>query len=91
MGCVTKVPWLGKAKLGHKERNGSPHPLPMYIAETKQKAILMVPIAFTTDHIETLDEIDIEFRGYADEVVDHFAEWTALTWRKSLSIYVPDL
>ena len=33
----------------------------------------MVPIAFTTDHIETLDEIDIEFRGYADEVVDHFA------------------
>ncbi len=45
---------------------------PTVIAETKQKAILMVPIAFTTDHIETLDEIDIEFRGYADEVVDHF-------------------
>ena len=45
---------------------------PTVIAETKQKAILMVPIAFTSDHIETLDEIDIEFRGYADEVVDHF-------------------
>ena len=46
---------------------------PTVIAETTQKAILMVPIAFTTDHIETLDEIDIEFRGYAEEVVDHFA------------------
>ena len=31
----------------------------------------MVPIAFTTDHIETPDEIDIEFRGYAEEVVEH--------------------
>jgi len=45
---------------------------PDVIRETKQKAILMIPIAFTTDHIETLDEIDIEFRGYAEEVVDHF-------------------
>ena len=32
-----------------------------------------MPIAFTTDHIETLDEIDIEFREEAEKVVDHFA------------------
>ena len=66
------MPLPGKAKWDPKERNGSPS-TPDVIAETKQKAILVVPIAFTTDHIETLDEIDIEFRGYADEVVDHFA------------------
>ena len=37
------------------------------IEKTEEKAILIVPIAFTTDHIETLDEIDIEFREYVEE------------------------
>merc|ERR1712071_667948 len=31
------------------------------------KAVLLVPIAFTCDHIETLDEIDIEFMEEAEK------------------------
>ena len=62
-----------QSKVGPQRTKWLTPSTPHVIAETKQKAILMVPIAFTTDHIETLDEIDIEFRGYADEVVDHFA------------------
>ena len=61
-----------QSKVGPQRTKWLTPSTPTVIAETKQKAILMVPIAFTTDHIETLDEIDIEFRGYADEVVDHF-------------------
>jgi ferrochelatase len=61
-----------QSKVGPQRTKWLTPSTPTIIAETKQKAILMVPIAFTTDHIETLDEIDIEFRGYADEVVDHF-------------------
>ena len=61
-----------QSKVGPQRTKWLSPSTPTVIAETKQKAILMVPIAFTTDHIETLDEIDIEFRGYAEEVVDHF-------------------
>jgi len=32
-----------------------------------QASVLIVPIAFTTDHIETLSEIDIEFKAVADK------------------------
>ena len=60
-----------QSKVGPQRTKWLTPSTPTVIAETKQKAILMVPIAFTTDHIETLDEIDIEFRGYADEV-DYF-------------------
>jgi ferrochelatase len=62
-----------QSKVGPQRTKWLTPSTPEVIAETTQKAILMVPIAFTTDHIETLDEIDIEFRGYAEEVVDHFA------------------
>ena len=34
----------------------------------KRKRVLVVPIAFTTDHIETLSEIDIEYAQLAQEV-----------------------
>ena len=61
-----------QSKVGPQRTKWLSPSTPDVIAETKQKAILMVPIAFTTDHIETLDEIDIEFRGYAEEVVEHF-------------------
>ena len=61
-----------QSKVGPQRTKWLSPSTPNVIAETKQKAILMVPIAFTTDHIETLDEIDIEFREYAEEVVEHF-------------------
>ena len=30
--------------------------------------MVIVPVAFTSDHIETLHELDIEFKEIADEV-----------------------
>lgn len=39
-----------------------------------EKSLLVVPIAFTTDHIETLSEIDIELREEAEKAgFQHFA------------------
>jgi protoporphyrin/coproporphyrin ferrochelatase len=35
------------------------------LGQRGQKAILVVPIAFTSDHIETLSEIDLEYAGLA--------------------------
>ena len=32
-----------------------------------EKNVLVVPIAFTTDHIETLHEIDVEFKEVAEQ------------------------
>lgn len=55
---VGPVPWLGPStesvieELGAKKRNN----------------VLIVPIAFTSDHIETLHELDIEYGHLAAEV-----------------------
>jgi ferrochelatase len=37
------------------------------LASEGHEAVLMVPISFISDHIETLHEIDVEFRAYAHE------------------------
>ena len=84
---VTKV-LCWQSKVGPQQTNGSPHPRPMS-SRNQTKAILMVPIA-TTDHIETLDGIDIEFRGYANEVVDHFARVDCFNMEESSSTCVLD-
>jgi ferrochelatase len=43
------------------------------------KAVLAVPIAFTSDHIETLFEIDIEYKEEAIEAgIEHFARAPSL-------------
>lgn len=73
MGLKHEGALAWQSKVGPQRTKWLTPGTPTVIRETKQKAILMVPIAFTTDHIETLDEIDIEFREYAEEVVDHFA------------------
>jgi len=35
------------------------------LAEAGHRAVLMVPVSFVSDHIETLDEIDVEYRHLA--------------------------
>jgi len=53
---VGRIPWL--------------EPQTDKIVETlggTKRSILIVPIAFTTDHIETLSEIDIEFKEVAEK------------------------
>ena len=46
------------------------------LAKKGKKNILLVPIAFTSDHIETLHELDIE---YAQEVA-HEVRWSVLLY-----------
>jgi ferrochelatase len=37
------------------------------LADNGKKTLLIVPVSFVSDHIETLHEIDIEYREYAEE------------------------
>lgn len=39
------------------------------LCERGKKNLLLVPIAFTSDHIETLHELDIEYRQVLGEEV----------------------
>lgn len=49
------------------------------LGEQGHKAVLVVPIAFTSDHIETLFEIDIEYKEDAEKAgIEHFARAPAL-------------
>ncbi len=38
------------------------------LAASGHRAVLMVPISFVSDHIETLEEIDVQYRGLATEL-----------------------
>ena len=43
------------------------------LGDAGHQALLMVPISFVSDHIETLEEIDIQYRNLAAEVgFQHF-------------------
>ncbi|ACK70590.1 Ferrochelatase [Gloeothece citriformis PCC 7424] len=49
------------------------------LGEQGIKEILVIPISFVSEHIETLQEIDIEYREVAEEAgIDHFQRVPAL-------------
>lgn len=54
---VGPVPWLGPSTESVIEQLG----------QKKRRNVLIVPIAFTSDHIETLHELDIEYGHLAHE------------------------
>ena len=56
MGVVGKIPWLEPQTDKVLENLGK-----------TGESTLIVPIAFTSDHIETLSEIDIEFKEVAEK------------------------
>jgi ferrochelatase len=59
---ATAVPWLGPSTEQEIERAGM-----------DGVAVLVVPIAFTSEHVETLVELDIEYRELAAKVgVPHY-------------------
>ena len=55
---VGPVPWLGPSTESVVKQLGA----------KKRRNVLVVPIAFTSDHIETLHELDIEYGHLASEV-----------------------
>lgn len=49
------------------------------LAAQGHKSVCLVPVAFTSDHIETLYELDIEYREEAEEAgIQHFARAPSL-------------
>jgi len=49
------------------------------LGEQGIKNLLVVPISFVSEHIETLQEIDIEYREVAEEAgIEHFQRVPAL-------------
>ena len=66
---VGPVPWLGPSTESVIEELGA----------KKRKNVLVVPIAFTSDHIETLHELDIEYGELAHEAgIEHYVRAPAL-------------
>eukprot|EP01116_Phalansterium_solitarium_P013218 TRINITY_DN3040_c0_g1_i3.p1 TRINITY_DN3040_c0_g1~~TRINITY_DN3040_c0_g1_i3.p1 ORF type:complete len:393 (-),score=98.37 TRINITY_DN3040_c0_g1_i3:1340-2518(-) len=55
---VGPLPWLGPKTLGVLQG----------LASHKRRNVLVVPVAFTTDHIETLYELDLEYGREAREL-----------------------
>ena len=76
MGRVGEVPW----QVGFQSRSGpvkwmEPETTEVIdrLASEKKEALLMVPVSFVSDHIETLQEIDIEYRAHAEAAgISHF-------------------
>mgnify|MGYP006292963479 CR=1 FL=1 len=66
---VGPVPWLGPSTEDVIEELG----------KKKRKNVLIVPIAFTSDHIETLHELDIEYGELAHEAgIENYVRAPAL-------------
>ena len=82
MQRVGKVPW----HLGFQSRSGpvrwmEPGTVEVLdrLAADGCRAVLMVPVSFVSDHIETLHEIDIEYRAHAAQRgIRHFARSPSL-------------
>lgn len=69
------LPWLSPSTSGTLAELG----------KRGKKSVLVVPIAFTSDHIETLFEIDIEYREEAEAVgIENFHKTEGLNASKTL-------
>jgi ferrochelatase len=72
-GVVARLQ-LSRWRLGYQSRSGpvrwlEPDVLDLIadLARRGERQLLVVPVSFVSDHIETLHEIDIEMREYAEE------------------------
>jgi len=62
------------------------------LAAQRQPAILLVPVSFVSDHIETLHEIDVEFRAHAEaRGIKHFVRAPSLNDRPTFLRAMADL
>ena len=73
-GIIEKASWTGSWSLAWQSKLGpvkwlSPATIDVIqkLGEKGTKGILVVPVAFVTDHIETLEEIDVQMRDMARE------------------------
>jgi ferrochelatase len=79
-GVMRRGPWANPHSLCYQSRSGPGRWLQPFIHETLQEIaargaerVLVVPIAFVSDHVETLHEINIEARAQAETLgIQHF-------------------
>ena len=60
-----------------------------YLAQSGVKSLLAVPISFVSEHIETLEEIDMEYRELAESV--GIKEWARVPALNTDSTFINDL
>jgi len=77
-------------QIGYQSRSGpvkwmAPDTLDLIAAAGKERrSLLVIPVSFVSDHIETLEEVDVEFRDHAEEHgVSWFGRVPALNDRES--------
>ena len=83
---IRELDWTGPYHVGWQSRVGpvrwltpSTPEVMGWVAEHGGKRICLVPISFAAEHIETLHEIDIEYREDAEKLgIEHFGRAPAL-------------
>ena len=76
-----------QSKFGPKQTKWLSPSTPEVIENSTENAIIIVPVAFTTDHIDTLDQIDIDFREFLEDGKNSSPEPIALTWMIPSSVF----
>ena len=76
---LKKLNWKGHYQLAYQSRVGPQKWLDPDVEEVLEsykdtkKALLVIPISFVSDHIETLHELDIEYKEIAEEFnIEHY-------------------
>ncbi len=76
---VKELQWKGEYQLAYQSRVGPQKWLDPDVEvvlesyKDTDKALLIIPISFVSDHIETLHELDIEYKEIADEFnIEHY-------------------
>jgi ferrochelatase len=96
---VARLGWKGPTTLAYQSKLGPVEwlgpPTSGVLAELgrrREKQVLVVPLAFVTDHVETLQEIDQLFAGQAREAgIEHFRRTPGLNDRPTFLRALADL
>jgi ferrochelatase len=96
---LARLAWKGPATLAYQSKLGPVEwlgpPTSGVLAELgrkRERQVLVVPIAFVTDHVETLQEIDQLFAGQAREAgIEHFRRTPGLNDRPTFLKALVDL
>jgi len=86
---LARLDWKGPATLAYQSKLGpiewlgpATSAVLAELGRQRQRQVLVVPIAFVTDHVETLQEIDQLFAGQAREAgIEHFRRTPGLNDR----------
>lgn len=96
---LAKLAWKGRSTLAYQSKLGpiewlgpATSAVLAELGARRERQVLVVPIAFVTDHVETLQEIDQLFAGQAREAgIEHFRRTPGLNDRPTFLRALADL